>query len=289
MTSAGEKQYYALCLLQKLFEHIPEAMWVGILYDIGCQLHHSCVKYDFLGDVLDRIVFGISVFHAYGHQWPCQIIYHPRKCPGFGFSDGEGCECFWSSIKSLIPSLHVSGYHSHIYTINTKVKHLDNLSIFGMGKWIQRKWKSTLERKEHSLKTLTAVYSTGVTEEVLRQEWADQVKEQTKPLPRQSKNLADKEIHAIFVLCDQLDEIQKEIANCQDMINTGNYDSGLTILEVQEQLKDLQAKQKAMLGAIKDKTRKLSVDDQANLNRLLGNKFLQTRMDALAVKQRIWE
>ncbi|KDR74566.1 hypothetical protein GALMADRAFT_49841, partial [Galerina marginata CBS 339.88] len=89
MTSAGEKQHYALSLLNKLFEHIPATMRIGVLYDIGCQLHRSCAKYGFLDDFLDRLVFGISVFHAYGHQWPCQIIYHPRKCEGFGLTDGE--------------------------------------------------------------------------------------------------------------------------------------------------------------------------------------------------------
>jgi hypothetical protein len=109
MKSAGERQYYALVLLQQLFIHLPLKMRVGLLYDIACQLHRSCVKWGFLSDVLERITFGISVFHAYGHQWPCQIVYHPRKCEGFGLSDGEGCERFWSAIKLLIPSLRVCG------------------------------------------------------------------------------------------------------------------------------------------------------------------------------------
>jgi len=109
MTSAGEKQHYALVLLQTLFEHIPSTMTVGALYDIGCQLHRSCVKYGFLERYLDRLTFALSVFHAYGHQWPCQVIYHPRKCVGFGLTDGEGCERFWSSIKLLIPVLRVCG------------------------------------------------------------------------------------------------------------------------------------------------------------------------------------
>jgi hypothetical protein len=109
MTSAGEKQYYAVALLQQLFEHIPTHMTVGVLYDIGCQLHRSCEKWGFLEGVLPRITFGISVFHAYGHQWPCQVVYHPRKCCGFGLTDGEGCERFWSSLKKLIPGLRVSG------------------------------------------------------------------------------------------------------------------------------------------------------------------------------------
>ena len=109
MTSAGERQHYALALLRALFGHLPSQMRVGLLYDIACQLHRSCIKWDFLNEFLDRITFGISVFHAYGHQWPCQIIYHPRKCSGFGLSDGEGCERFWSAIKQLISSLQMAG------------------------------------------------------------------------------------------------------------------------------------------------------------------------------------
>jgi hypothetical protein len=112
MTSAGEKQYYAIALLRKLFDHLPSSMTVGILYDIGCQLHCSCIKWNFLDKLLDRVIFGISVFHAYGHQWPCQLVYHPRKCSGFGLTDGEGCERFWSSIKHLIPSMRVAGVSS---------------------------------------------------------------------------------------------------------------------------------------------------------------------------------
>ncbi|KAF9063376.1 hypothetical protein BDP27DRAFT_1232258 [Rhodocollybia butyracea] len=45
------------------------------------------------------------VFHAYGHGWACQCIYHPRKCKGFGLSDGEGCERLWHSISKLIAYL----------------------------------------------------------------------------------------------------------------------------------------------------------------------------------------
>ena len=126
MTHAGERQHYALALLHKLFEHIPPHMRVGLLYDISCQLHRSCMKWGFLSENLHRIVFAISVFHAFGHQWPCQIIYHPRKCAGFGLTDGEGCERFWSSIKKLIPSLRVSGvcitfFNIYLFLILSKV------------------------------------------------------------------------------------------------------------------------------------------------------------------------
>ncbi|EIW76987.1 hypothetical protein CONPUDRAFT_62412 [Coniophora puteana RWD-64-598 SS2] len=117
MTSAGEKQHYAIALIIELFKNLPSDMVVGILYDIGCQLDRSCNKWDLIPDLLPRIIFAISVFHAYGHQWPCQIVYHPRKCVGFGFSDGEGCERLWSALKALIPTLRVSGVCGRFFCI----------------------------------------------------------------------------------------------------------------------------------------------------------------------------
>ncbi|KAG2067433.1 hypothetical protein BDR04DRAFT_1213631 [Suillus decipiens] len=90
MMSASEKQHYSLTLVKRLFDHLPPDMMVGLLYDIGCQLECSCWN------------FGISVFHAYGHQWPCQIVYHPRKHAGFGLSDGEGCD-----VQFKTPSRHI--------------------------------------------------------------------------------------------------------------------------------------------------------------------------------------
>ncbi|KAH7915761.1 hypothetical protein BJ138DRAFT_1132492 [Hygrophoropsis aurantiaca] len=119
MTSAGEKQQYALTLVKTLFSHIPDTMSIGLLYDIGCQLERSCRKWGFFPDsILARISFAISVFHAYGHQWLCQIIYHPRKRIGFGLSDGEGCERLWCFLKLLIPILRVSG---RLYMICTHI------------------------------------------------------------------------------------------------------------------------------------------------------------------------
>ena len=109
MRSAGEKQYYMLALLETLFQHLPADIRVGVLYDIACLLHASCLKYKFLRRYMDRILFGVSVFHAFGHRWPCQMIYHPLKCAGFGFTNGEGCERFWHSISNLIAYLRVCG------------------------------------------------------------------------------------------------------------------------------------------------------------------------------------
>ncbi|KAI6009631.1 hypothetical protein F5J12DRAFT_718929 [Pisolithus orientalis] len=77
MTSAGERQHYALALIKSLFFHLPDNFHIGLLYDIGCQLEQSCRKWGFLKSFLPHISFAISVFLAFGHQWACQLIYHP--------------------------------------------------------------------------------------------------------------------------------------------------------------------------------------------------------------------
>jgi hypothetical protein len=53
VTTPGEQQFYMIALILNLFKSIPHHMTVGILYDIGCQLHCSCMKWDFIPDFID--------------------------------------------------------------------------------------------------------------------------------------------------------------------------------------------------------------------------------------------
>jgi hypothetical protein len=48
MTTPGERQHYALVLIQQLFKNLPFDWRVGLLYDIACQLSRSMLKYDLL-------------------------------------------------------------------------------------------------------------------------------------------------------------------------------------------------------------------------------------------------
>ncbi|KAG6904705.1 hypothetical protein DXG01_007796 [Tephrocybe rancida] len=68
MRSAGEKQHYMMVLVETLFQHLPPPYHVGLLYNIGCQTERSCMKWGFLNRYIKRIIFGISVFHVFGHQ-----------------------------------------------------------------------------------------------------------------------------------------------------------------------------------------------------------------------------
>ena len=47
MTSAGERQHYALSLLSRLFKHLPPGWNIGLLYDIACQIARSIIKVRF--------------------------------------------------------------------------------------------------------------------------------------------------------------------------------------------------------------------------------------------------
>ncbi|KAG1856152.1 hypothetical protein F4604DRAFT_1932009 [Suillus subluteus] len=198
LTSAWEKQHYTLALLDQLFKHIPPQMTVGLLYDIGCQLKRSCQKWNLLNDnTLSCISFAVAVFHAYGHQWPCKIIYHLRKCEGFGLSDGEGCEQLWSSLKQLIPSLCVSGFHQRLFVLDVQIRHLDTKSIQGYGHWLHRRW---LHCQIKNNAALDGLLDLDVNEDIIRAEWKAQIAHQTRPVPRQSKNKAVEVITTILAL-----------------------------------------------------------------------------------------
>lgn len=88
------------------------------------------LQWGLLDELADRFTFGVSVFHAYGHQWACQVVFHPRKRAGFGLTDGEGCERFWSAIRHLIAGLRVSGV-SYVFNHRSNYAHIPRSTIVG--------------------------------------------------------------------------------------------------------------------------------------------------------------
>jgi Kyakuja-Dileera-Zisupton transposase len=115
LKTASEKQFYAFMLLLALMDSLPGHWRIGVLYDIRCQMHRMLHKWDLMPKYLDCLEFAVSIFHAYGHQWACQLWYHPWKAMIWGLSDGEGCECFWSELHKLIPGLCVTGVSWAVY------------------------------------------------------------------------------------------------------------------------------------------------------------------------------
>ncbi|KAG1772840.1 hypothetical protein EV702DRAFT_976390 [Suillus placidus] len=280
LTSAGEKQHYALALLDRLFKHIPPQMTIRLLYDIGCQLERSCRKWNFMDDsILSCIAFAVAVFHAYGHQWACQIVYHPRKREGFGLSDGEGCERLWSFLKPLIPSLRVSGFNQQLFVLDTQIRHLDSKSLQGFGHWLHWRWIHCQSKKHDALDRLHAL---ELDENALRVEWKAQVDHQTRPTPHINK--AAEVITIILALEKTLQAQEASIHELEMQLLSVRVPN---IGEVNLQLVDARSRYKKTADTLRRRRAALGMEDKVNLEKMKKDTYLTVRLNALAIKTRI--
>ncbi|KAI6137521.1 hypothetical protein EDD17DRAFT_1782921 [Pisolithus thermaeus] len=268
MTSAGEKQHYALALVKALFGYLPSSFHIGLLYDIGCQLEQSCRKWGFLKSFLPHISFAISVFHAFGHQWAHQLIYHPCKQEGFGLSDGEGCEHFWSSIKGLIPSLQVSG---HLFVIDFQVHHLDMKSLTGLGNWLLHCWYHCQEKKGAASKGLRRC---GVDIPTLQAQWEAQVSAQTKPAPCHSTKAAENTVIQIMETRKSLENYEARLAGLEKDLLHGIADMTNLNIEIVKCHKKIMS----FKEALQRQRTTLGLNGLAELAKIQNSSYLQQRL-----------
>ncbi|POW02610.1 hypothetical protein PSTT_11651 [Puccinia striiformis] len=86
--------------------------------------------------------FGTSVFHAYVHQWSCQLRYNPRLNDGWGMSDGEGMERIWAFLSPLVRQLRYATKNHRLVALDIRASHHNDIGR--TGKHIeQEKIKST--------------------------------------------------------------------------------------------------------------------------------------------------
>ncbi|KIJ36263.1 hypothetical protein M422DRAFT_261408 [Sphaerobolus stellatus SS14] len=286
MTTPGERQYYAFALLDQLFAHLPDDWHVGLLYDIACQVERSMVKHGILAHFYDRLSFAVSVFHAYGHQWPCQLLYHPRKVIGYGLSDGEGCERVWSSLKRLIPSLRVSGRHRRIWMIDRQIHHLKKDGLRTLVAFIVRKRKACLKRDKDARAILQ---KHSLPEALLREEWAAQVKSQTAPLNGSglAKNAADVAVEAILDLRVEKQENQARILSLEKSMKEALDSDSDGYADIVEELSSARETFEAIKRRLQAKEKALGVLNPRKLAGLKGSEYLRLRMNTRAIKMRI--
>ncbi|KAJ8583964.1 hypothetical protein M405DRAFT_916184 [Rhizopogon salebrosus TDB-379] len=237
-------------LMALLCRH-DRVLWIANLTSAGEKQHYVLALLD------------LAVFHAYGHQWPCQIIYHPRKCKGFGLSDGEGCERLWSSLKQLIPSLRVSGFNQHLFMLDTQIRHLDTRSLQGFGHWLHQCWIHCQIKKNAALVNLQDL---DLDEDMLRAEWKAQIAHQTRPTPRQSRNKAAEVITTILALEKMLDVHDTSVHELEVQLHGGRVND---MVELNLQLVDASA---------------LGIGDKAELEKMKKDVYLTVRLNARAVK-----
>ncbi|KAJ7121193.1 hypothetical protein C8R44DRAFT_831780 [Mycena epipterygia] len=284
MHSAGEIQFNVFVLVELLYQHLPPDIIVGLLYDVACALARSCRKWGFLSRYLDRLVFAVSVFHAFGHEWACQLLFHPRKRVGFGLTDGEGCERFWHSISHLIAHLRICGYHNRLYTLDAQIEHTDETSLLRLGEWIKRRHLHCATKRIEARKVLA---ESGKPITLLREQWKMQVAAQTRPIARRSKKRGEKAVEAVILLRTAVKTMRKHVADLEasflEAVEEDDPDAPLVQVQVQSAEEALSAAVKKL----RQKETALGVHEKQALTHLGKSKYMGFRMNAQALKRRI--
>ncbi|KIK10825.1 hypothetical protein PISMIDRAFT_20060 [Pisolithus microcarpus 441] len=142
----GEQQKYSVVLIEHLFSLIPIEANVVILYDVGCVLARSLMKYDILShNITSRIWFATTAMHAYGHEWACQLVYNPRIVKGLGLSDGEGTERLWSRFIRLIGIERSSSRQRRIWLIDRHAASIAKDMVNNLGDWLRCRLKKGIQ------------------------------------------------------------------------------------------------------------------------------------------------
>ncbi|KAL1658174.1 hypothetical protein GGG16DRAFT_67121 [Schizophyllum commune] len=265
MTTAGEKRYYVVALMNALMAHLPGDWTVGLLYDIACQTHASALKWGLFDEYVERLMFAVSVFHAYGHEIGCQVLYHPRKRIGYGLSDGEGCERFWSSISKFISYLRVAGYHLRLYTLDLQMQHIAATSLFEGAAWLARKRLLLEGKRKEANAWLSECGRFADDLPYLREQWRQQEVEAALELKKLVK--------------DAEQRVEDATAGCgPDRPSKGDSRSPA---EKDADVAAAKANLRAALTKYERKVAQLGVDAKAKLERMRTNKALLCRAQCL--------
>ncbi|KZV90036.1 hypothetical protein EXIGLDRAFT_771164 [Exidia glandulosa HHB12029] len=280
VTTPGERQYYVLSLLRKVMLELPDDWIVGLLYDIACQLSRSIDKHSFLEEFADRFVFGVSVFHAYGHNWACQLVFHPRKRDGFGLSDGEGCERFWSAIRRLIPGLRVSGFYRRLYVLDYQVATIQARGLWNLASWLFKRHNEAKTRRAAATARLDNGAIGAIGRATLAEQWDAQVTAQLKTLPRQSATAGDKALEDIMLALGRLDELRGEQRDARKKLKKVEKLTPAEASEAQTLLCDAEDEIRRTEVAIENMRAALGARASQRWDALRGDAYLRARINA---------
>ncbi|OCH83923.1 hypothetical protein OBBRIDRAFT_815662 [Obba rivulosa] len=205
----GEQLKYSMCMLEELFSHIPDNATVAALYDIGCVADRGNGLYSYLPDhITTRLLWAISVMHAYGHQWACQLVYNPRLRPGLGLRDGEGVERLWSKLRVFIPITRTSGRARRIWLIDRQARVIGDEMRNSLGIFIIHKLKHGVRLQRANAQNILSEIAVSETE--LRRQWSLQQEAQLSIRAHAPARLK-KEVDAVLVLQGDIDRVETAI------------------------------------------------------------------------------
>ncbi|PLW40754.1 hypothetical protein PCASD_09338 [Puccinia coronata f. sp. avenae] len=153
----GEKLFYPVSIISNLLESFPTKLF-GILYDIGCHLDAHVQKRQLLGSQINHVVFGTSVFHAYVHNWDCQVKYNPQYNNHWGLSDGEGMERLWSQLSDMVGPLRNATRVHRLQAIGHQCDYYSKKLKLKAGDWTQRHFQQAIDMINKCEAKLATIY-----------------------------------------------------------------------------------------------------------------------------------
>ncbi|SCZ88287.1 BZ3500_MvSof-1268-A1-R1_Chr2-1g04311 [Microbotryum saponariae] len=207
---SGEKRYYGLSLLQHISNQLPSDDTLGVLYDVACNLDGYMQSRGILPDLFPRLKFATSVFHAFAHQWPCQLEYNPRLIQHFGLTDGEGCERVWSQLRSLIPINRPASASHRRVNISRRIDLMNKNGVDSLGRWLGRRLSNAqdqLGRAQTDLSDVSAIWS----ESDLLAQWDLQRAAQAATTASQRRENEDKERFELFNIVQKLHQVEERL------------------------------------------------------------------------------
>ncbi|KAF7341438.1 hypothetical protein MVEN_01880900 [Mycena venus] len=261
MRMPGEKQYYALSLLETLFQHLPANIWVGVLYDIACQLHRSCVKFGFLGRYLHRILFAVVV----------DLVLPTEK---------DANTCGNPSLATSANQLDIQ-YHHRLHTIDSQIDHADKASLGRLGMWLVRRKVHCDGKLREAREELAAC---GVAEAVLREEWKKQVAAQTKPAPQRSKTRGITAIEEVIATRKRVDALFQKMMVLQEAL-VDPKSTPHVLLYAESHVDGARAAWKNEQEKLQRLQAQLGVTDATALQKLRHSDYYAARMNAKILKE----
>lgn len=220
----GEQQKYSVALIDHLFSLIPLEANVVILYDVGCVLARSLMKYDILSpNLISRIRFATTAMHAYGHEWACQLVYNPRLIKGLGLSDGEGTERLWSRFIRLIGIERSSSRQRRIWLIDRHAASVANEMVNDLGDWLRRRLKRGIQEQGSAAQEVLDHCEHDVPE--LWKQWSDQRAAQLSIRAHAPARLR-KELDTVLTLQTELDSSERALQGVRAVVEKGPASQG---------------------------------------------------------------
>ncbi|KAI7940332.1 hypothetical protein MJO28_013984 [Puccinia striiformis f. sp. tritici] len=286
----GENRALPLAILERIIKTIEPHRPIGVLYDLGCALDKFIDLRCIWPESRSRLSFGTSVFHAYVHEWSCQVKYNPRYQRGWGLSDGESLERLWLSLSPLVSPLRYATRNNRLAALAHRCKFRNKQSIIKLASWLRKKFDQALVRRDTEVDVISRLVQVrnpngdgrqGYTVEFFRSQWQDQVR---VALDKDEDTVGQSNLAMFYENEEVLNEIRGEII-------VGPWPSSLmelnNILTTIKEREEAQHKLAAMLGKDYEQLRGMRTTEVGMLTLLWKAKsdLFATAVDVRAERQ----